>query len=76
MSTVNPGHYTRFSTQPIDYIAETLGPHFIVANVIKYIMRYDAKNGIEDVKKAKRYCEFLINYLEGRKPSDDGPGEV
>ena len=35
-----------------------------VANVTKYLWRYKTKNGIEDVKKARRYCDMLINYLE------------
>lgn len=69
---VNPGHYSRYKTQPIDSITEFVGLGFIVGNVIKYVLRYDAKNGLEDVKKAKRYIEFLINVLEGRRPSDDG----
>lgn len=35
-----------------------------VANVTKYLWRYKTKNGIEDVKKARRYCDMLINSLE------------
>lgn len=35
-----------------------------VANVTKYLWRYKTKNGIEDVKKARRYCNMLINHLE------------
>ena len=68
---VNPDHYSRYETQPIDSITGFVGLGFIVGNVIKYVLRYDAKNGLEDVKKAKRYIEFLINVLEGRRPSDD-----
>lgn len=67
----SPKHYSRHKTQPIDSITERYGPGFILGNIEKYISRYDAKNGVEDVKKAKRYCEFLINFLEGRKPSVD-----
>lgn len=68
---ISPDHYSRYKTQPIDFISEALGPGFIVGNVIKYVLRYDAKNGVEDVRKAKRYCEMLINHLEGRNPSED-----
>lgn len=70
-SAIDPTHYSRYKTQPIDFISEALGPGFIVGNVIKYVLRYDAKNGVEDVRKAKRYCEMLINHLEGRQPSED-----
>ena len=69
--SIDPTHYSRYKTQPIDFISEALGPGFIVGNVIKYVLRYDAKNGVEDVRKAKRYCEMLINHLEGRLPSED-----
>lgn len=71
--SLNPEHYTRYETQPIDFITETVGPGFIVGNVIKYVLRYDRKNGVEDVKKARRYCDFLLNMLESRKPSEDAP---
>jgi hypothetical protein len=68
---ISPDYYNRYKTQPIDFISEAVGPGFIVGNVIKYVLRYDKKNGVEDVKKALRYCEFLINMLENRKPSED-----
>ena len=32
---------------------------FIQGNVIKYICRYDKKNGNEDIDKAIHYCELL-----------------
>ena len=34
-----------------------------VANIVKYLWRYKTKNGLEDVKKAKKYVEMLIEYL-------------
>lgn len=33
-------------------------------NVIKYILRWPDKNGLEDLKKAKWYLEHLINHVE------------
>lgn len=33
-------------------------------NVIKYILRWPDKNGLEDLKKAKWYLEHLINHIE------------
>jgi hypothetical protein len=32
---------------------------------VKYIWRWRGKNGIQDLKKAKRCLEFLIEHLEG-----------
>lgn len=36
-------------------------------NIIKYIWRYPRKNGIDDLKKAKNYLEFLIDELDKPK---------
>ena len=37
---------------------------FCVGNAIKYLFRYEEKNGIEDVKKARWYIDKLIKELE------------
>lgn len=37
---------------------------YYVGNVIKYILRAEKKNGLEDYKKAKRYLEFIIDEVE------------
>lgn len=52
-------HYRSLSIQPIQYIhANQLG--FCEGNVVKYITRWRAKNGIEDLKKARHYIDLLI----------------
>ena len=52
-------HYKDAAIQPIEYIhANSLG--FIEGNIVKYITRHKAKNGIEDIKKIKHYCDLLI----------------
>lgn len=51
-------HYKDFKIQPIEFItANKLS--FIQGNVIKYICRYNKKNGKEDIDKAIHYCELL-----------------
>lgn len=51
-------HYKDFKIQPIEFItANKLS--FIQGNVIKYICRFDKKNGKEDIDKAIHYCELL-----------------
>ena len=35
---------------------------FYVGNVMKYITRYQGKNGIEDLKKARTYLDRLIEF--------------
>lgn len=67
-SNISPDHYSRFEIEPIDFImANKLG--FSAGNVIKYVVRADAKNGIEDLKKARRYIDFMIAEAVGDQPS-------
>lgn len=67
--TVNePPHYNQAGIECIDAIAAaTSGKTGIeavcVANVIKYLWRYELKNGVEDVKKARWYLDRLIKEM-------------
>lgn len=68
----HPSHYTQGGVECIDAItAATVNKTGIeavcTANVIKYLWRYEAKNGLEDVKKAQWYINRLISELEGPK---------
>ena len=70
----HPQHYTRGGIECIDALkAATVGKRGIeavcVANVIKYLWRYEEKNGIEDVRKAKFYIERLLKELEESQQS-------
>lgn len=56
-------HYKNLKIQPVEYIhANNIG--FMEGNVIKYVTRWKAKNGIEDLKKAKHHLEMLIQLEE------------
>lgn len=33
---------------------------FIIGNILKYLMRWEKKNGVEDLRKAEEYLERLI----------------
>ena len=70
----HPQHYTQGDIECIDALkAATVGKRGIeavcVANVIKYLWRYEEKNGIEDVRKAKFYIERLLKELEESQQS-------
>ena len=54
----NPQHY-QLPIQPIDYIVKN-NLDFLEGNIIKYVSRYKQKNGLEDLLKAKKYLELLI----------------
>jgi len=57
---ISPQHYSKYKIEPIDFIqANDLG--FCEGNVIKYVLRHKDKDGLQDLLKAKRYIEFLIN---------------
>ena len=56
-------HYLRCAISPWEII-ERNGLGFFEANVIKYVLRYKNKNGLEDLLKAKHYIEYLINREE------------
>lgn len=59
-----PNHYTRFEIEPIYFIMKNKLP-FAVGNVIKYVCRHDAKDGVQDLKKARRYLDMMIKQAEG-----------
>jgi len=61
-----PEHYSRFPIEPIHFITENQFP-FIEGSIIKYVARWRYKNGVEDLKKAKRFLEMLIAREEGNK---------
>ena len=77
MTTTNPNpldvqvggsHYKDLKIQPVEYIhANNIG--YMEGNVIKYVSRWRAKNGIKDLEKAKHYIELLIQ-LETQRGTD------
>ena len=60
MDPINPDYYKGYVIQPIDYIMKNnLG--FCEGNVVKYISRWNKKGGTEDLRKAIRYIEILLD---------------
>lgn len=53
-----PKHYSK-KISPWDVI-DCLKLGFYSGNVIKYMMRFRDKNGLEDLEKAKHYLDVLI----------------
>jgi hypothetical protein len=62
---IRPSHYGcgEDVIECIDYI-ESHALDFLEGNVVKYVTRYQEKNGLEDLKKAKWYLERLIQRTE------------
>lgn len=52
-------HYKEMAIQPLEYIlANRLG--FVEGAVVKYVSRWQSKNGVEDLKKARHMLDVLI----------------
>nr|DAE41542.1 MAG TPA: nucelotide kinase [Caudoviricetes sp.] len=68
----HPLRYTKGDVECIDAIkAATVGKTGIeavdVGHVIRYLWRYEEKDGLESVKKAQWYIEHLIKQLESKQ---------
>lgn len=61
MDSISPDHYSRYEIEPIQFILANEVP-YCEGNIIKYVMRWEYKNGIEDLYKAKEYLNILIKY--------------
>lgn len=61
---VNPDHYKTGGIETIDYLQAKLSTEafegFLAGNVLKYVSRYNKKNGVEDLEKANWYLARLI----------------
>lgn len=62
----NPAHYTAGGIETLDYIKAKVKdyPSYAAGNILKYVSRYEHKNGIEDLKKAQFYLNDLIEWME------------
>ena len=60
-----PKHYTVGPTEVIDIIRQQQGSavefHYEAA-VLKYVLRWRYKNGLEDLEKARVYLDWLIEH--------------
>jgi hypothetical protein len=67
----HPAHYNTGKIEVINYINDKLNYEeftgYLTGNIIKYISRYKHKNGLEDLKKAQWYLNYLINYMESEE---------
>lgn len=63
MSTqVGGDHYSKYKMQPVEAIRK-MNLDFVKGNILKYLVRYKDKNGIEDLKKARHYAEILRQHV-------------
>ena len=66
----SPEHYKLegLNRESIDVIRATLGKEgfkaFCKGNIMKYLIRAERKNGLEDYKKAKTYLDWYLEECE------------
>lgn len=60
---INPSYYIGSKIQVSEFIAE-FDLNYFEGNVIKYVTRHRHKNGLEDLKKAQWYLNYLIKQAE------------
>ncbi|MGB4824011.1 MAG: DUF3310 domain-containing protein [Leuconostoc mesenteroides] len=64
---INPSHYTQFDRETIDTMKGMSTPEefrgHLKLTAVKYISRYQGKNGIQDIEKAIWYMERLKKEL-------------
>jgi len=54
-------HYKKYKIQPVElYNRFCLG--FGESNLIKYSMRHQDKNGLQDLDKVEHYCDLMIQF--------------
>lgn len=62
-----PAHYTgRGGIKPLDFITSNK-LDFFEGSIVKYVYRYPFKGGVEDLKKARRFLDKMIERLEGEQ---------
>ena len=67
----HPNHYTAYSREVIDTMQGDMTPEeftgYLKGNIIKYISRYQGKNGVEDLNKAIWYVTKLRDVVKDMK---------
>lgn len=66
---IGGSHYKNFVIQPTEFcVKNNIG--FLEGNVIKYVLRHEHKNGVQDIDKAIHYLELLKEYKYGKTEED------
>lgn len=71
----HPPHYTKGGIECLDAIRASMTDDeykgYLKGNIIKYLWRYEWKNGLEDLKKAQFYQNRLIEIVQAEKVRGD-----
>ena len=64
---VGGDHYKKCGIEPVEYIHAN-GLDFNEGSIVKYISRHRNKNGAEDIRKIKDYCDIILELDYGILP--------
>lgn len=63
---VGGDHYKKCGIEPVEYIHAN-GLDFNEGSIVKYVSRHRNKNGAEDIRKIKDYCDIILELDYGIK---------
>jgi hypothetical protein len=68
MDKINPDYYKNKAIETIEVIRNELTSDefrgYLKGVILKYLSRHRLKNGIEDLKKAQWYMNYLVKFEE------------
>lgn len=74
-SVTEPPHYKNLAIDTLELMSVNFSDEaymgFLEGNVLKYVMRYKMKNGVQDLRKAQYYLDLLINRQEMREENQN-----
>lgn len=79
-SKLTPSYYGCEGGDIIDIVGVMFGREmqigFINGNILKYIKRWDSKNGLIDLRKAREYLDRLIEIVESMETTEEHKKDV
>jgi hypothetical protein len=76
-TVTKPQHYQAGGIETIEVIRAKLGPegfgYYCEGNVLKYLTRWRYKGGVEDLRKAQVYLDWLLTEAQIKPASTDQP---
>ena len=73
-SPTSPAHYKQGGLELITIWKKKLTPEefqgLCKGNVLKYVIRCNQKGGVEDLKKARQYLDWLIESMEHQEAQE------
>ena len=63
---IGGSHYLGYEIQPVEFLIKN-NVGFVEGNIIKYVLRFKEKGGVDDLRKAQHYIELLIEHTKSSK---------